>query len=104
MYHFTREWEVEFMARLQRIAPKNIPIHIIQRGNNRQVCFRSDDDHAAYAAWLKEYSKKYMVDIHAWVMMTNHLHLLCNRRQEKGVSFMMQALGLSICAHLTLNI
>lgn len=80
------------MARLLRIAPQNIPIHIIQRGNNRQVCFGSDDNHAAYAAWLKEYSKKYKVDVHAWVMMTNHAHLLCTPRQEKGSS-MMQALG-----------
>ena len=81
------------MARLLRIAPRNIPIHIIQRGNNRQVCFGSDDNHAAYAGWLKEYSKKYKVDVHAWVMMTNHTHLLCTPRQEKGISSMMQALG-----------
>jgi REP element-mobilizing transposase RayT len=47
------------MARLQRIAPKDIPIHIIQRGNNRQVCFGSDANHAAFAEWLKEYSQKY---------------------------------------------
>ena len=54
-----------------------MPVHIIQRGNNCQVCFVSDEDHGAYAGWLKEYSKKYKVDIHAWVMMTNHVHLLC---------------------------
>jgi putative transposase len=65
------------MARLPRITPKNIPVHIVQRGNNRQVCFASDDDRAAYVQWLKEYSQKYGVDIHAWVMMTNHIHLLC---------------------------
>jgi REP-associated tyrosine transposase len=81
------------MARLLRIAPINIPIHIIQRGNNRQVCFGSDDNHIAYASWLKEYSKKYKVAIHAWVMMTNHVHLLCTPLQEKGISSMMQALG-----------
>ncbi|MFO7748539.1 MAG: transposase [Desulfobacteraceae bacterium] len=81
------------MARLPRIAPTDIPIHIIQRGNNRQVCFESDDNHAAYAGWLKEYSKKYNVDVHAWVMMTNHVHLLCTPRHEKGISSMMQALG-----------
>ena len=81
------------MARLLRISPKNIPIHIIQRGNNRQICFGSNDNHAAYAVWLKEYSTKYKVDVHAWVMMTNHVHLLCTPRQEKGISSMMQALG-----------
>jgi len=50
---------------------------VIQRGNNRQVCFAGEQDFAAYARWLKDYSKKYQVDIHAWVLMTNHVHLLC---------------------------
>ena len=81
------------MARLPRISPVGVPVHIIQRGNNRQVCFVSDEDHGAYAGWLKEYSEKYKVDIHAWVMMTNHVHLLCTPRQEEAVSRMMQALG-----------
>lgn len=81
------------MARLQRIAPKDIPIHIIQRGNNRQVCFGSDANYAAFAEWLKEYSQKYHVDVHAWVMMTNHVHLLCTPRKENGISQMMQDLG-----------
>lgn len=81
------------MARLPRISPPGVPIHIIQRGNNRQVCFVSDEDHSAYVGWLKEYSKKYQVDIHAWVMMTNHVHLLCTPRQAGAVSRMMQSVG-----------
>jgi putative transposase len=66
---------------------------VIQRGNNRQVCFASEQDFAAYVGWLKEYSKKFQVDIHAWVLMTNHVHLLCTPRAENAVSQMMQALG-----------
>jgi len=81
------------MVRLLRITPTDIPVHLIQRGNNRQACFISDEDHGAYAGWLKEYSHKYKVEIHAWVMMTNHVHLLCTPRQEGGVSKMMQSLG-----------
>ena len=81
------------MARLPRISPIGIPVHLIQRGNNRQACFVSDEDHSVYAGWLKEYAKKYKVEIHAWVMMTNHVHLLCTPRQESGVSKMMQSLG-----------
>jgi putative transposase len=42
----------------------------VQRGNNRQVCFNGDEDMAAYANWLKEFSVKFQVDIHAWVFMT----------------------------------
>ena len=64
------------MARLSRFCPAGMPQHIIQRGNNRQICFRSKDDFAAYAHWLSEYSTKFEVAIHAWVFMTNHVHLL----------------------------
>ena len=47
-----------------------------------------------YVAWLKEYSKKYDVAIHAWVLMTNHVHLLCTpMKSNRGVSNMMQSLG-----------
>jgi putative transposase len=59
------------------------------------VCFGSDQDFAAYAGWLKEYAKKYQVEIHAWVLMTNHVHLLCTPRAENAVSYMMQSLGRS---------
>lgn len=81
------------MARLSRVCPVGIPQHVIQRGNNRQVCFAGEQDFAAYAGWLKNYSKKYQVDIHAWVLMTNHVHLLCTPRADNAVSHMMQSLG-----------
>ncbi len=55
------------MARLPRICPPGIPVHIIQRGNNRQVCFAADEDFAAYANWLNESSVIHRVAIHAWV-------------------------------------
>lgn len=64
------------MARLARLSPVGVPQHIIQRGNNRQVCFNGDEDFLAYANWLKEFADKYHVNIHAWVFMTNHVHLL----------------------------
>ena len=72
------------MARLPRISPVGIPVHLIQRGNNRQICFAADEDYVAYLNWLKEYSIKFSVDIHAWVLMTNHVHVLCTPRKLKG--------------------
>ena len=81
------------MVRLARVCPVGIPQHIIQRGNNRQVCFDSEQDFAAYVSWLKDYAKKYQVDIHAWVLMTNRVHLLCTPRIDNAVSRMMQELG-----------
>jgi putative transposase len=62
------------MARLVRVSPTNIPQHIIQRGNNRQVCFGNEVDMKAYLHGLKLFSKKYQVGIHAWVLMTNPVH------------------------------
>tara|TARA_R110001632_G_scaffold233172_1_gene378360 strand:- start:1824 stop:2525 length:702 start_codon:yes stop_codon:yes gene_type:complete len=81
------------MARLPRLCPIGIPQHIIQRGNNRQVCFASEDDFIAYAYWLTEYALQYQVKVHAWVFMTNHVHLLATPMTEGGISKMMQALG-----------
>ena len=66
------------MPRLLRLSPVGIPQHIIQRGNNHQVCFNTDEDMAAYANWLHEYATRYEVHLHAWVFMANHAHLLAN--------------------------
>ena len=81
------------MPRLARLCPEGIPQHIIQRGNNRSICFCSDSDLAFYANCLKHYSDKFDVDIHAWVFMTNHVHLLATPQKEGAVSKMMQSIG-----------
>ena len=81
------------MARLKRITPAGIPQHIIQRGNNKRVCFTSNADMKAYLKWLKDFSDKYSVSIHAWVLMTNHIHILCTPKTDNGIGKMMQSLG-----------
>ena len=81
------------MPRLKKVAPIGVPQNVIQRCNNRRVCFASEQYFYAYAAWLKEYADKFNVDVHAWVFMTNHVHLLCTPNTEAAVSKMMQSLG-----------
>jgi len=81
------------MARLLRICPPGVPQHIIQRGNNRQVCFATEEDFAAYAHWLTASSREYGVAIHAWVFMTNHVHILATPPEHGSISRMMQKLG-----------
>lgn len=81
------------MARLPRLCPPDIPQHIIQRGNNRQICFVAEQDYLTYAEWLNDYSKKYSVSVHAWVFMTNHVHILATPSIEGSISRMMQDLG-----------
>jgi len=81
------------MARKLRICPAGYTQHIVQRGNNRDACFAGKGDYVAYAHWLAEGAKKYDIAIHAWVMMTNHTHLLVTPRDDNTVSLMMQYLG-----------
>ena len=64
------------MARLPRLNIPDIPQHVIQRGNNRQACYFSDKDYAVYLDKLQASAKKYFVLVHAYVLMTNHVHLL----------------------------
>ena len=75
------------------MCPPGLPVHVIQRGNNRQACFASDSDFKAYANWLLEATLKFGVQIHAWVFMTNHVHLLMTPEQPDAISRSMQYLG-----------
>jgi REP element-mobilizing transposase RayT len=70
---------------LPHICPIGIAQHIIQRGNNRQICFGSEQDFFAYVGGLKEFSVKCSVDIRARVLMTNHVHFLCTSHETGGV-------------------
>lgn len=81
------------MPRPPRYAPPGIPQHVIQRGNDRQACFVGEADYAVYIARLDEAAREHCVDIHAWVLMTNHVHLLVTPRRLDGLSKMMQCLG-----------
>jgi len=71
----------------------NVPLHVIQRGNNRQACFITDDDYRFYLDWLKEYAEKSGCLIHAYVLMTNHVHLLLSSATHDGAGALMKALG-----------
>ena len=68
-------------------------MHVIQRGNNRQACFFSDDDYRCYLEWLGDASRDTGCSIHAYVLMTNHVHLLLSAHDAGGVGGMMKALG-----------
>lgn len=81
------------MARLPRLYLPGCAQHVIQRGNNREACFYAEADYKAYLSFLKDAAAKYQVAIHAFVLMTNHVHLLLTPSDEQGVSRMMQAQG-----------
>ena len=81
------------MPRRPRIILPNIPQHIIQRCNNRTACFYADEDYARYLDWLKEYADKTNCQIYAYVLMTNHVHLLASASTTEAIGAMMKALG-----------
>ena len=81
------------MPRRPRLDLPEHPQHIIQRGNDRQACFYHADDRQAYLQLLREYALSAGVDIHAYVLMTNHVHLLVTGRRFGAVSTLMQDLG-----------
>jgi putative transposase len=70
-----------------------MPLHVIQRGNNRVACFVTDGDRQVYLAMLKELSGSFECAVHAFVLMTNHVHLLATPRQRDNVSVLMKHLG-----------
>lgn len=81
------------MARLPRLNLPGIPQHVVQRGNNRQVSFIAEQDYTVYLDKLKDYARQYRVAVHAYVLMTNHVHLLMTPDTATGVSQLMQSLG-----------
>ena len=81
------------MPRRARLSLPGIPWHIIQRGNNRAVCFHSEDDYLFYLHWLKETADQFGCAIHAYVLMTNHVHLLLTPERAESAGRMMKHLG-----------
>jgi putative transposase len=81
------------MPRRARVTLPNVPLHIIQRGNNRQACFFADEDARFYLDWLREHAGKTGCRIHAYVLMTNHVHLLLSASTPDGAGALMKALG-----------
>lgn len=82
-----------FMARLPRLTLPGYVHHVIQRGHNRQPIFASAADYQTLLALLDEYAKKFDVAIHAYVLMSNHFHLLATPQTAEGLPLLMQAVG-----------
>jgi putative transposase len=81
------------MARLPRLTLPGYPHHVIQRGNNRQAIFSSTADYEMLLALLDENASKFGVALHAYVLMSNHFHLLATPATAEGLPQMMQAVG-----------
>ncbi len=81
------------MPRHARVLLQGVPLHIIQRGHNRQPCFHDEADFRAYLNWLRKCADLMNASIHAYVLMTNHVHLLASFEYPAVVSDFMKAIG-----------
>ena len=81
------------MPRRQRLQVAGLPVHIIQRGNNRQACFFAEEDYGFFLDHLAQLARRFRCALHAYVLMTNHFHLLLTSELDWGPSLLMKFLG-----------
>jgi putative transposase len=87
------------MARLARLYVPGCSHHVIQRGNNRTDCFLAEADYLRYLTYLDAAAENNKVRIHAYVLMTNHAHLLLTPSDPPSCGKMMQSLGRQYVAY-----
>jgi len=81
------------MPRKPRFFLPGVPAHIVQRGHSREPVFFENSDYIAYLTWLMEAAERYDCEVHAYVLMTNHVHILATPNDKQGISRMMQYVG-----------
>lgn len=81
------------MPRQCRLILPGVAAHLIQRGNNRSACFRVDSDYQVYLLHLKELTTKLRCQVHAYCLMSNHVHLLLTPPSADACIVLMQNLG-----------
>jgi putative transposase len=81
------------MSRFPRVVLPGVPLHIIQRGNNRNPCFFCDADFQVYRSMLAEYSGRFTCAVHAYILMSNHVHLLATPLTATSASSFMKHVG-----------
>ncbi len=86
------------MARLPRYVVPGSVQHVIQRGNNRSPLFFAGTDYATFLAWLNKAAHQYGCEIHSYVLMTSHVHLLATPRSATSLPHTMQSLGGGTCS------
>lgn len=81
------------MPRRPRLQLAEVPLHIAQRGINREPCFFAEEDYHCYLHWLEDAARDWGCAIHAYVLMTNHVHLLLTPAVNGSPARLMQSLG-----------
>jgi putative transposase len=88
------------MPRRPRIHLPGAPLHIVQRGHNREPCFFAQDDYHAYLHWLGQAIEQHGVSLYAYVLMTNHVHLLLSATLPQAIPRLIMSLGRHYVQHI----
>jgi putative transposase len=88
------------MPRIARTMIEGLPYHVTQRGNRREDIFFTEEDRKKYLEWLKEYSEKYGLQIWAYCLMTNHIHLVAVPRYKDSLEKAMRPLHTKYALHI----
>ncbi len=91
------------MPRRARLSIAGVPWHIVQRGNNRSACFHAVDDYRRYLCLLAGIAPHFGCSVHAYVLMTNHVHLLLTPAEHDSAALMMKHLGQRYTHHVNLS-
>jgi putative transposase len=81
------------MPRVARCVIAGLPLHVVQRGNNRADCFFAPGDYATYLRLLRAFSGEFDCSVHAYCLMTNHVHLLLTPGARDSCALLMKKLG-----------
>jgi len=74
------------MGRIARVVVPGAPHHVIQRGNRKMRTFFSEEDYGAYLGLMREWCDRHKVEVWAYCLMPNHVHMVMVPRDEKGLA------------------
>ena len=81
------------MPRIARAVMVDFPLHVVQRGINRSDCFFGDSDYLAYLHYLRKFAERFGCSVHAYCLMTNHVHLLLTPHSKESCGLLMKNLS-----------
>ena len=81
------------MPRTARFVIPGVSLHVVQRGHDGQDCFFDESDRLAYLDYLHNFAVRFQCSVHAYCLMTNHVHLLLTPSDEEGCALLMKHLG-----------
>lgn len=91
------------MPRRARMYVAGLPYHVVQRGNNREACFVEPENYQFYLELWQQMTGRYGVAVHAYCLMTNHVHFLVTPQRKESISDTMKVVGSRYAQYINLR-